>query len=311
MPKRTNVFQKLVFLVKKHVAFGATVTESKLLRDNITGAEREVDVCIESVVAGHQVTVSIECRDRGRRADVQWVEEMKAKHERLPTNALVLVSRSGFTKEAKLVARIYGMEIISLDAIEANAVDRLFGATGSLWSKVFTLTPTKVVIRVAPTPTLPAENVVVLPDNLIYDHKGQEVGSAKQLVELLLNAEHAAQAFGKLGDESHKGFEIRWEPAADKDGHPFCLQKLDPFVLRPIEYVRVTGACNFDISEFQLRHGILGKVRISSGTGTFLGKEALLVASEDHIGGRNLSITTESGEKGPTTRSSGRAKARR
>jgi len=310
MPKRTNVFQKLVFLVKKHVAIGATVTESKLLRDNITGTEREVDVCIESVVAGHQVRVSIECRDRGRSANVQWVEEMKAKHERLPTNLLVLVSRSGFTKEATRVARSYGIEVISWDAIDANAVERLFGDTGSLWSKVFTLT-TKVVIRVAPTPSLPAENVVALPDNLIYDYNGQEVGPANQLVKLLLNTEHAMQEFGKFGDESHKGFEIRWESAADKDGHPFCLQKLEPFVLRPIEYVRVTGSCNFDISEFRLQHGILGNVRIAWGTGSFLGKEALLVASEDHVSGRKLSITTESTEKRPTTRSSGRAKARR
>jgi len=95
MPKRTNEFQKIVFLVKKHVATGATVTESKLLRDRITGTEREVDIYVESVIAGHKVAISVECRDRGQRADVQWVEEMKAKHERLPTNALVLISSSG------------------------------------------------------------------------------------------------------------------------------------------------------------------------------------------------------------------------
>lgn len=127
MPKRTNVFQKLVFLVKKHVPIGATVTE-------------------------------------------------------------VLVSRAGFTKEATRVARSYGIEVISWDAIDA---------------------------------------------------------------------------------------------------------------------VRVTGSCNFDISEFRLQRGILGNVRIAWGTGSFLGKEVLLVASEDQVSGRKLSITTESTEKHPTTRSSG------
>ena len=101
MPKRTNEFQKLVFLVKKHAADGATVTESKFLCDNITETKREVDICIESSLAGHSVTVSIECRDHNRKADVKWVEEMKAKHERLSTNALILVSRSGFSKEEK------------------------------------------------------------------------------------------------------------------------------------------------------------------------------------------------------------------
>jgi hypothetical protein len=294
MPKRTNEFQKLVFLVKKHAANGATVTESKLLRDGITGAEREVDVCIESVVAGHQVTVSLECRDRGRKADVQWVEEMKAKHERLPTNALVLVSKLGFTREAMLVAKSYGIEVISLHAIDANVAERLFGNTGSLWSKVFTLTPTKVVIRVAPTPGLPSENVVVLPDNMIYDYKGQEIGTAKQLVELLLNDEYAMQEFGKLGNESHKGFELRWEPVLDTDGHSFCMQMLEPFVLRPIEYVRITGSSNFDISKFRLQHGILGNVSIAWSAGSFLGKDVLLVASEDQSGVPKISITNTS-----------------
>ena len=311
MPQRTNEFQKLVFLVKKHAAAGATVTESKLLRDKITGTEREVDVCIESVVAGHKIMICIECRDQGRRATVGWVEEMKAKHERLSTNALVLVSRSGFTKEAKDVARSYGMKLISLDALDPDEVEKLFGDTDSLWTKVFTLTPTKVVIRVAPVSSLPAENVVVFTDTLIYDHNGQEVCSAKQLVEKLLNTEQAKNEFGKHGDESHKGFEIRWELTADTDGHPLCLQKLEPPVLRPIEYVRTTGACNFDISEFRLKNGILGNVRIAWDTGSFLGKEALLVASEDEVGGKKLSIATESTENRSKTPPSGDVKPRR
>ena len=313
MPKRSNEFQKLVLLIKKHAALGATVTESKLLRDNITGAEREVDICIESVVAGHNVTISIECRDRGRKANVQWVEEMKAKHERLPTNALVLVSSSGFTKEAARVARSYGMETATLDTVDATAAEGLFGSTGSLWSKVFTLNRTKVVIGVASSHGLAAETVAVSPDNLVYDHSGHIIGPVKDLVEMLLHAECAVQEFGKLGDRSHKGFEIRWEPAADKDGSRFCLQKLNPCILRAIEFVRITGSCNFDISEFPLQHGKLGSIRVAWGTGTFLGKKALLVASEDQGAGKKLTISTENDQvKSPIKRSSrGRSRGAR
>jgi hypothetical protein len=79
MPKRTNEFQKIVLLIQKHAAAGVIVTESKLFRDKITGAAREVDICLASDIAGYQMVVSIECRDRGRRTDVQWVEEMKSK----------------------------------------------------------------------------------------------------------------------------------------------------------------------------------------------------------------------------------------
>jgi hypothetical protein len=37
MPKRSNEFQRLIYLVHVNLAAGATVTESKMLRDRITG----------------------------------------------------------------------------------------------------------------------------------------------------------------------------------------------------------------------------------------------------------------------------------
>jgi hypothetical protein len=187
MPKRTNEFQKLVFLVKNHVGGGATVTESKLLPDRITGANREVDVVIESAVGGHHILVSIEWRDHGRRANVGWVEEMRGKHEHLRTNRLVLISKSGFTREALKKAHTYGFEALALEAVNEESVKRLLGDTGSLWAKTFTLTPSKVVIGVSQTGDLPAEDVPAVQDNLIYTAKGEEIGFVKQLVETLLH----------------------------------------------------------------------------------------------------------------------------
>ena len=293
MPKRSNDFQKLVFLVKKHVAAGATVTESKFLRDRITGKNREVDVCIESTVGGHEILVSIECRDRGRPADVGWVEEMKTKHERLPTDRIVLFSKSGFTKEAIEVARIYGIEALALQAVNKESVERLFGDTGSLWAKTFTLTPTKVVIGVGKTGDLPEENVVAVQDNIIYTAQGDEIGPIKQLVETLLHTENIGKEFGRMGDASHKGFEVRWEDPKDNAGNPLCLQKLEPKTLRPISFIRITGTCNFEVSEFPLKQGALGNIRVAWSTGSFFGEKALLVASEDLSGGNKLTISTK------------------
>lgn len=295
MPKRSNAFQKLVFLVKKHAAAEATVTESKFLQDRITGAMREVDICLESVIGGHRVVVSVECRDRRRKADVQWVEEMKGKHERLPTNALVLISHSGFTKEAEAVAKTYGIETIALNALDESSAERLFGNSSSLWSKVVSLAVTKVVMGVAATDNLPAERVAVTPENLIYNYKGEEEGAARELVNTLLHTEHVFLEFGRLGDESHKSFQLCWESAKDKYGNPLCLQKLDPFILRQIEFVEITGTCNFKISEFPLQHGMLGGVKVAWGSGEFLGKKAILVASESEGADRKLSIANDDG----------------
>src|SRR5688572_13707857 len=112
MPPRSNQFQRLVFLVKKVLApTGATVTESKMLIDRETGDEREVDICIETTLAGHPVTLSIECQDHKRITDVTWVEQMYSKHQRLATSTLILASRSGFSKRARTLARIKGIEL--------------------------------------------------------------------------------------------------------------------------------------------------------------------------------------------------------
>src|SRR5208337_374487 len=100
MPKRSNWFQRLVLLVRNHIADGATVTESAELIDKVTGAKREVDICIEGTVGGAPTIVCVECRASTRKADVTWVEEMTTKHNALPTDVLILYSRSGFTKSA-------------------------------------------------------------------------------------------------------------------------------------------------------------------------------------------------------------------
>ena len=42
MPKRSNDFQRLVYLVRVNLAGGATVTESKMMRDRLTKRFREV-----------------------------------------------------------------------------------------------------------------------------------------------------------------------------------------------------------------------------------------------------------------------------
>lgn len=72
----------------------------------------EVDVCIEAEVGGHTVVICIECRDHSRTADVTWVDQMKGKHERLPTNTLVLASRSDFSKRARSAAKVAGIQLL-------------------------------------------------------------------------------------------------------------------------------------------------------------------------------------------------------
>ncbi|MET8991935.1 restriction endonuclease [Nonomuraea wenchangensis] len=113
MPARSNDFQAVVYFVKAHLDPNVTVTESASLPDRTSGKMREVDVLLTAHVAGHRVQIGVECRDRGRKADVPWVEEMRAKHADLPTDRLVLVSASGFTRTALIKAQHYNIETVT------------------------------------------------------------------------------------------------------------------------------------------------------------------------------------------------------
>lgn len=123
MPKRTNPFQRLIHRIESllHEHTDATVTESKELLDLVTGETREVDIVIEATVGPRQVVIGIECTDKRRRANVGWVDEMYGKLRDLPLDQRILVSASGFSKNAIQRARRRGLQTLSLE--QAVAVD--------------------------------------------------------------------------------------------------------------------------------------------------------------------------------------------
>lgn len=121
LPARSNQFQRLVAEIHSGFGAGWTVTESLSLEDSVTKSPREVDVVASSVVAGYSLLVGIEVRDKGRPADVTWVESLAKKHEHLPTNKLVLWSSTGFSENALLKAKALNIEAITPQSGTASA----------------------------------------------------------------------------------------------------------------------------------------------------------------------------------------------
>lgn len=121
MPKRSNSFQQVVTLLHEQFSDCGTITESKMLPDSRTGKLREVDIVIEAPVSEYPILLSIECIDHNRHATVEWVERMSAKHADLPTDRLVLVSRSGFTREAERKA--LALNLTTLTLTTAKTID--------------------------------------------------------------------------------------------------------------------------------------------------------------------------------------------
>lgn len=115
MPQRSTLIQRVVFQIQRQLAADARVEESAFLVDRASGARREVDVVVRRRLADHEVVVAVECRDHRRKATVEWVEQMAMKHSGLPTSKPVLVSRSGFSRQAAEKARHLGVDAYSFD----------------------------------------------------------------------------------------------------------------------------------------------------------------------------------------------------
>ena len=120
MPKRTNDFQRIVFLIQKILGDRAVVQESALLKDRETGSDVEVDILIRGDIAGTAVVIGVECVDRSRPSDIEWIRSMLKKHEDLPIDKSIFVSNAGFTRQAIAKAKANGAETLTFEEVESH-----------------------------------------------------------------------------------------------------------------------------------------------------------------------------------------------
>jgi hypothetical protein len=90
-----------------------------MLRERGSQAEREVDVLVEQRIGDIPVRLAVECRDRQRMSDVEWIDGLIGKYRDLPVDKVVAVSSSGFTQTALEKARANRIETRTLE----NALD--------------------------------------------------------------------------------------------------------------------------------------------------------------------------------------------
>jgi hypothetical protein len=111
VPARTNPFQQVIAAIHRQFE-GKDCKISESAMKYLNGRVAEVDVLIESTVAGHTVQVALECRCHRRKADVGWIEQMRGKYLDTGIRAVAVHCR-GFTAGARKLAQATGIECIS------------------------------------------------------------------------------------------------------------------------------------------------------------------------------------------------------
>jgi hypothetical protein len=102
VPKRTNDFQRLVKRIQEQlVPTGASVRESVELPERASGTLGEIDVLIEYHAIDSPTRTAVECRDRSRLSDIEWIDGLIGKFRDLAVHQIIAVSSTGFTKGAE------------------------------------------------------------------------------------------------------------------------------------------------------------------------------------------------------------------
>jgi hypothetical protein len=274
----------MIALVRQHLAQpGVTVTESKKLLDQASGQLREVDVVAEGELDSEHLIVSVEVVDRTRKATLTWVDEMLGKHMTMPTNQLVLVSWSGFSRPA--LAKVNALPRVSAvtptPVLEPDGSQRYSDA---LYVDQITLTADRVKVKTrAPDGTI-NDFVPVGKEIGIYDEGGNELGAFANLVDAFLKNEGVGRRFsieahGHEQREDLKWFTARVEGIGDRVKLFLRTSGVAPPELHRIEAVEIVG--KFTWLQTELKFAVVDIIGRAHGIAQapMLGKDSVWVAT--------------------------------
>jgi hypothetical protein len=300
VPKRTNLFQQVVAIIHEHLAGdGVVVEESAMLTNRLTGKKREVDVVLRSTTAGHQFVIGVEAASRQPDPiSVEWVEQMIAKHQNLPTDKVVLVSETGFTEQARdLAINEYMVPLAPETLQDGDPASPIVNAVRSLWPKHVDVSPQSVRVWVdSPGEGVkwgcPSWDLEVIADD----------GSSFNLLSLVGALLGTPDLWGQIREEINLanitedaeahitiGTGPNWALAIGGKRHTLFVSRVDGDELERIDAIEFTSKITVRVSdEIPLHHRRLAEVNVNYafGEGSISSTPALVVAIEGAHGYR-------------------------
>jgi hypothetical protein len=253
------------------------VEESALVLDSVTGALVEVDIWITSVIGGHDIHIGVECRDHARKQGVAWLNEMKAKHERLPTSKLVLVSRSGFARPMRRLAKAYNIDLSEFGEFDESAASRLL--TGlSMSARSIEILP-QVVHFVVEDSDYPsgARSAKADVDWPVYRSDGGPSGTAQDLVRTVTHSKLMARQVHQVS----KTCRVHFHATVSNAGGPVFVQIPGDPVRRAIQSVVIEAIAVFDRAEGPSRRASVDGAQVTWASFQLKGEQVTMLAAEN------------------------------
>ena len=240
MPRRSNPFQRLVFLIEQQLApLGAEVGQSIELPNRAGSDPTEVDILITLPGGTRPMRIGVECQNEKRGATVEWIRELYGKYRLLGVERVVGVAGHGFSKDALKEARFLGIKTLTIDealrfdwAERIRHIDKLL-----LFDVLYEHTGTAVYITGRgnmPRGFAADANLILiaLPRTAEFNHLGDHTITLRQFIDRVLS-EPGIDNLLVRNSESHPNKEgwlgARLPPNTgifDVDGRRFTLADL-------------------------------------------------------------------------------------
>ena len=282
MPRRTNDFQGLMYLIQSQLApTGAQVTESELLTDEAINSDREINILISDPTNGlPPQTVAIECRDRKRKADIGWIDEIIDKYSKIRVRRVVAISRSGLTKNAFKKAEDAGIDTLLLgEALAADWATAVENVTAALLrSRLVTRMSTELRFDDTHNPVL-LEKQPKLLGAMILQADGSPLGPVENLAASLFEGPEmqealAANARRLTKPEPYLFAELTYGLPA------MAYLVTGSGQLRSLREVMVLARCRTEDLKIVLEHKSLGQARVWFGSADTFGYRFHAAASQ-------------------------------
>jgi hypothetical protein len=104
-------YQKLVAAIYADFEEKATVTHDDMILGINTGKKRQIDVSIRTSIAGHDILIIVQAKDKARPADINVVGEFQSVIEDVRAAKGVLICSGGYTSTALEYARRLNIDL--------------------------------------------------------------------------------------------------------------------------------------------------------------------------------------------------------
>jgi hypothetical protein len=115
-------FEKLVLRIERTLAEKAEVKHNDRVWDRDAEGWRQVDVTIRGRMGSAPIFITVECRKRGRKSDVRWIEELAEKREGIGADKTVAVASKPISAPALRKAKAKRIEVRLISEITPEEI---------------------------------------------------------------------------------------------------------------------------------------------------------------------------------------------